>query len=833
MRELLQCLFGLIVARILPMPQLIRCAVRRSPPIHATRNTQHATFLRITLHASRFTLLLTTLALPAAINTSALPPPATVTINFERDIKPIFDQSCIRCHGPERPRSRFRLDNREAALKGGDNGIAILPGNSADSPLIHFVARLVEDMEMPPPRQGEPLTDEQIGLLRAWIDQGAPWEDASPPPLAAFSISPTLRWLEVEGNVSRFREIEGMREDWVAGVEQFSFRERIGSDSTLAIEGRVLFRDRDVRVTISCDKQDVGFIRAGYEQWRRYYDDTGGYYRPFDPPAFDLDRNLYLDTGRAWIDFGLALPRWPQMAFGYEYQFRDGAKSTLQWGEVNGKNIYPAAKEIDEQVHIVKFDLTHEFAGWYLKDNARVEFFNTTTRRDNAASFSFGPLPDSVVRIREELTHVQGMNAIRLERQVAEWWLLTGGYLYSRFNGDASLNQATLNISGVPVFGRFWSSEDIVLNREAHIFSVASLFTVNDALSLSLGSQNEWQRQEGFGNVHLDEGDPALPQFFALLPASVHSNLDKFKTMQNVGVRFTQIPFTVLFAEARLEQECIGQFERMDAFEQGHDEAHDTFLRDMDATNDRRDWRAGFSTSPWRWVALSAHYRSRLSHSEYDHRRDIGLEAAGYSAFIRERRIDGDEVQAKLALRPATWLKATFTYQVVSTDFRTETDPVPGGVVPEGLLAGKYDAHVYGLNVTVTPVRRLYFSSSFTYSDTRMVSARNDNPSIVPYEGDVYSVLASARYVLSERTDLHAAYAFSRADYGQRNFADGLPLGLDYTRHGLTAGLTRRVTSFLTTSVRYGCFQYSEPSARGVNNYTAHGVFATAAFDWQ
>src|SRR5438874_333514 len=107
----------------------------------------------------------------AGIDTAALPAAAKATIEFDRDVKPIFESTCFRCHGPEKPKSRFRLDNRESALKGGENNPDdIIPGDSAKSKLIHYVARVVEDMEMPPPGKGEPLRPEQIGVLRAWID---------------------------------------------------------------------------------------------------------------------------------------------------------------------------------------------------------------------------------------------------------------------------------------------------------------------------------------------------------------------------------------------------------------------------------------------------------------------------------------------------------------------------------------------------------------------------------------------------------------------------------------------------------------------------------------
>src|SRR5688572_18829285 len=102
---------------------------------------------------------------------SRLPAPATTQIDFNRDIQPILNASCIRCHGPERPKGSFRLDDRTAALKGGEHGLDIVPGQSARSPLIYYVARLVEDMEMPPPGKDEPLGEKEIALLRAWIDQ--------------------------------------------------------------------------------------------------------------------------------------------------------------------------------------------------------------------------------------------------------------------------------------------------------------------------------------------------------------------------------------------------------------------------------------------------------------------------------------------------------------------------------------------------------------------------------------------------------------------------------------------------------------------------------------
>src|SRR6185369_9536351 len=139
--------------------------------------------LRSTLSSSFLAgLVIGSSVLAAEIDESKLPPPATNRIDFARDIKPIFESSCFRCHGVERPKSKYSLATRESALKGGENGVDILPGQSAKSPLIHYVSGLAEDIEMPPKGKGDPLTSEQIGLLRAWIDQGVQWSAPEPPP---------------------------------------------------------------------------------------------------------------------------------------------------------------------------------------------------------------------------------------------------------------------------------------------------------------------------------------------------------------------------------------------------------------------------------------------------------------------------------------------------------------------------------------------------------------------------------------------------------------------------------------------------------------------------
>jgi len=168
------------------------------------------------------------------VDVSKLPPPAAAKgLTYDKDVRPLFQASCIRCHGEERPKAGLRLDSLDAVLKGGHDGKVIVPGDSKKSLLVVAAAQVDEEMAMPPKRgpgrrpgggpggpggsggpggpgggpggpgggpgaQGgpgggpggpggpgggpggrgfgpppKPLTAEQVGILRAWIDQGA------------------------------------------------------------------------------------------------------------------------------------------------------------------------------------------------------------------------------------------------------------------------------------------------------------------------------------------------------------------------------------------------------------------------------------------------------------------------------------------------------------------------------------------------------------------------------------------------------------------------------------------------------------------------------------
>ena len=567
-------------------------------------------------------------------------------------------------------------------------------------------------------------------------------------------------------------------------------------------------------------------MRFGWEQSRKYFSDQGGYHPDLAVQSPNLDRALYLDFGRTWIDFTLNRPNWPVMTLGYEYQYRDGEKGMLAWGNTedpltSGRAVFPAYKSLREQTHILKFDLDHTWEGWRVQDQFRGEFYRVQSDIQTR-QFDSGPATFSGSQgISETANHFHGANALHAEKQFKSWLFGSAGYFYSRLRGDSAVGLVGTYYgdAGSPLINGNIAGYDIVLDRETHIANANLMVGPLDGLSLVAGAQGDWTGQRGFGQQLLNVASIGITDEID----SSAGNYDRTSAQESVALRFTKIPSTVLFAEARLRQETMSVFQSLVGTANPF-----AFVRDSGVHSDLKDWRAGFNASPLSPVSLGGHFRHRDYADHYLTRRDeSGSGGDGYPAFIRERNSGTDEVDAHATFRLSSWARTTLTYKWTDSDYWTLTDtPSAGFAGPGGgHYSGKQDAHSYSIGTSLHPWSRLSLQETATYRHTRTTTTQNDIPSVDPYRGDLFSVVSSATYFLSSTTDLNANYNWSRADYGKKNFSEGLPLGLNYELHGAQGGVTWRFRKNVTTRLQYGFYHYDEKNTGGFNNYIAHAVF--------
>jgi len=91
---------------------------------------------------------------------------------FEKNVRPLFAAKCIACHGAAAPAGGLRLDGRDALMRGGGRGAAIVAGKPSESLLLNAVRHTAGPLKMPP---GPKLTEPEVARLAQWVEMGAPW----------------------------------------------------------------------------------------------------------------------------------------------------------------------------------------------------------------------------------------------------------------------------------------------------------------------------------------------------------------------------------------------------------------------------------------------------------------------------------------------------------------------------------------------------------------------------------------------------------------------------------------------------------------------------------
>ena len=619
------------------------------------------------------------------------------------------------------------------------------------------------------------------------------------------SITPAGQYVTVRGDQDQYRADRWAHDGWTYGVDSATLHQAIDSDTSLDFTGRAIVNDGDFKLSLDITKNDVGFIRAGFTQYRQYFDTSGGYFKPFSVPSFSLPGDWYLDIGKIYADIGLTLPNLPKLTLGYERDYRDGQQSLLQWGSVtegaNTRKIFPSYQNVNEHVDIFKFGVEHDIKNIHIDNQFRYEYYRTDTDTKDG-SVNLDTSVSKTVTIREEYNHDAFYDTFRMDSHLNNkvYWSL--GYLFTTLNGDAGVDVITP--PPLTSTSKNWATQVVDNDLNSHVLSFNTMFGPFAGLTLYTGLQGEFTDTDGFTHALLTEGvSPTTTN-------RIHSSNNKQSLTETAGLRYTKIKYTTLYAEARLTEQDIDLNERETA-----DGAND-FKRQTDTSVMRQDYRVGFNTSPWQRVTLSGQYRYALNHNDYNNNVDT---TAGYPAFITLQDFQTDEVTGKITIRPCSRASVAFTYRYVDTDITTSTDSI-SSITPGGeLTSGRYNASVYSVSATVTPMARLYLTGLFSLEDTHTTTFDNHSPTVVTYRGNVYTTVGTAGYALDKKTDLTVEYTYSCADNSQGKAADGLPLGVNNTRQGVIAGISRRFSDNVIGRIRYGWYQYDEYG--GASDYTA------------
>src|SRR6266571_7369355 len=686
-------------------------------------------------------------------------------------------------------------------------------------------------------------TEEQTEEYKNWIELG-------------------IGGLIINGDAAQFKQEHRMSGDVFGGIQDLHFEQAVGKDGLFSIDGHAIWDNNDYDVKLELSKPKLGYIKAGFTEFRSWYDGNGGFFPHndvfFSPPFPEM----HIDRGEVWVELGLRLPDWPEITIRYSHEFRDGQKDSTIWGDTNltglavnpTRKIIPSFRNIDETRDIVALDALKTFGNTDVNLGMRYE--HSTIDDSLNMERGAGQLPPTVPPPGAQRFITQrdvnngdlfSGHAITETRFSDSLWF-TAGYSYTTLGSD---------IGGSRIIGTHFDAdfgEPVPTLRpfdhgfinlagtsqvNEHIFNANVLWMPLKDLTILTAFRYTHDDRESDSTFLATDSTPNVPPFtpsnpqggahpITPEPVAASASTDYNRFGERLELRYTGIANWLFYAEGDWEEEFGNRLEH----EEGGEEAGFELLNvNEDTSFLGQKYIVGANWYPMLRLNLSAQYYHKIASYSND-----------INSAIHQRLVDEDwntdDVNARITCRPKipTYL-GTLAF-VTRYDFvRTEIDSKLAVFSDADILneeeSGVITKHVITEAITWSPLARFYLKANVScilnQTDTpanNIDLVPNTNPTVTNFRNDYWTVTSGAGYIIDDKTDFYTDYSFYCANDHFKNAAVAMPYGMGATEHTASASITRQLTKQMRLLLRYGYFNYRDVSSGGHNNYEAHSVYS-------
>jgi hypothetical protein len=652
-------------------------------------------------------------------------------------------------------------------------------------------------------------------------------------------------WIELstgalltQGNANQAVQGKQLNTGVFGGIEDLHYADQVAKKTTFTLDGHSIFDDHDYSIGLGLVRDDLGFVRVRFENFRTWDSGTGGYI-PDAQLSYALPGDaLALDRGLITFEAGLTKPDLPQITFKYSHSYRNGDESSTLWGPVhdpssgNIYNVYPGIYSIDEKSDTFQLDLTDH----YKKVNYGAGVSYETGNLNDAHKLTFW----SGESIQQDVTDQQGTSYDQFSTHAfAESWIkdnlfLSTGFMFanlddtftgSRIYGDdfdvvysptyPGLDYGYYNLNGVA------HEHQYVLN-----VNLMSLPTKTFTITPSIRVQKEdWNaNSSGTGTLGTDT------QNF-----TDNSGRDSLDVCERLDLRYTGVTNWVFNAGGQWTEGQGNLYENGGLIQVGGIGPNPVQF----ATDDSRLFQKYFASARWypsSRASLDVGGYYKINTYNYNFTQDSTPNNAGpgnplYPGFIVYQGFQTWDGNIRLTLRLPKNIMLVSRYEYQYSTISTEPDPASG---LSEVDSSKMYTHIIGQNASWTPLNWLGLQAGFNYvlstTETPATPGSILTQSVLNSQNNYWTVNFNSDFVLDNKTDLNLGYFYYRAADGQNNIVDGVPLGTDNEEHSVTAALSRRITKNLRLNLKYA-FTHSEDAASGGNfNYDAHVIFASLQY---
>ncbi len=683
-----------------------------------------------------------------------------------------------------------------------------------------------------PLRAGEPIPKTNAD------GQAVPGETPAEEPSYTNWIELSIGGLITSGDTALFEQQHHVSGDVFGGIQDLHYEQTVGKNGQFSIDGHAIIDSGDYELNLSLSKPDLGYVKAGYNQFRSYYDGNGGFFPvngAFFPPPFP---EMYITRGQAWVELGLQLPDWPEIILRYSHEFRQGMKDSTSWGDTsltgitNGsssRKIVPSFRDIDETRDIIALEVSKTFANTDIGLGMRYEHDNNNDslnleRGAGAANQRFITQNDN-----NSLDLFSGHATTETRFSDALW--LTTAYSYTTLSND---------LSGTRIYGPTYNSSysDPIATLSPFDHGFLNLAGTSDLHQWVINVNLMWLPAKDFTILtalrFTNENKQSSSTFLEtstrdapLIPMAA-SSFENFNTFaETFEMRYAGVSDWLFYAKGDWEEQS-GDIHESEG-EIGAPAI--SGIKNLDLF--RQKYTVGFNWYPTARLNLAGQYFYKTF--RYDNSSNVdgqNLEFQDWST---------NDFNIRLTWRPS--LPPSFGTLALVTRYDYLTSQVIGQWnIPDGILLNSEHTawisnQIISESVTWNPLARLYLQGDFSYvlNQTKTPAANiviipGAGPTVLNFQSDYWTIGANIGFLMSDKTEFRVGYNYYRAaDYVNNSLA-GLPYGADQTQNSVTASMSHQLTKSLRLNLQYGYYNYTDGLYGGHNDYQAHSIFSSLTF---
>jgi hypothetical protein len=702
-------------------------------------------------------------------------------------------------------------------------------------------------------------------------------------PAAAEEPTPAANWVTftiggafVSGDDAHFMQ-RTRSSDFYGGIEDMMYSHELNDSTTFTLDGHALPGNEDYEINMDLEKTDLGYVKAGFKQFRTWYDASGGYLQGANMDAsnasglFDDERSI--DRGEIYFEAGLRKEDFPEITFSYRHLYRNGDKDSTCWGDslpnrnwggVTSQNpppgpatgnydtafkFLPALWDIDESTDIFELDAEHTLGNTDLGMGLVYEHYSQENSRYTPR---YGTRPNAYTPPATGTTAStpNQLLDITLTEQVKSD--MFGGHVSSvtRFSDKAWLsfaasysNQNSDIDGGTRAWGAYWANPGVVppgattrrdyaydqmsggSNTDQFITNLNFMWVPVQDLTVTPSLRYEKENTDVISNFRAYNGSTWIGD------ESLASYTDMDSTTGALDIRYTGLDNIVLYAKGEWGNEDES-LHRVDKYLPAE------FL-DTDVDIDEQEYTVGAN-----WYALSnLSFSLQGFHMERDQSLDHlasnqdsvdPIDSGGANNFrpiMTEHNTETDDVNLRMTWRPMSNVSLVTRYDYCHTEYENKGISWSPDAAPKYfdlIESGDVASHIVSQSVTWSPLAQMYVQGTVSW-----ISSETDTPEEYTGDADNDSLVGSltAGYAIDARTELTATYSyFSAHNYVASQSWNGYPTmgyGYETEEHMIALTLTRVINENMIWNLRYG-FITSNTSDNdqtgGYNDFDAHMV---------